>query len=94
MMSIAMFGALFTWMMIFITHYFFRRHRERENLPRLSFHMAGFPYLTLLGAGLILAILITTFFTESFRMTLAFGIPFLIVLAIWYKLVFATKNKG
>jgi len=92
MMSIAMFGALFTWMMIFVTHYFFRRQRIKQNLPKLSFHMLGFPYLTLLGAGLVLAILLTTIFTTSFKMTLVFGIPFLLVLVLWYKLFFAGKS--
>jgi len=92
MMSIAMFGALFTWMMIFITHYFFRKRWIKENRAKLSFHMLGFPYLTLLGAGLVFAILLTTVFTESFRMTLVFGIPFLLALALWYKLAFAGKS--
>ena len=31
MMAISMFGALFTWMMIFVTHYFFRRRWAREG---------------------------------------------------------------
>lgn len=48
MMSIAMFGALFTWLMIFITHYRFRRHYQRNNLT-LSFRVRGFPFTTLLG---------------------------------------------
>ena len=57
MMAISMFGALFTWMMIFVTHYFFRRRWVREGGERLSFRMPGFPVLTLLGAVAMLAIL-------------------------------------
>lgn len=34
MMAISMFGALFTWKMIFITHYFFRRRWAREGAVR------------------------------------------------------------
>jgi len=84
MMSIAMFGALFTWMMIFLTHYFFRRRRERERAPPLSFRLIGFPVTTLAGFFLMLAILITTGFTEVFRMTLIFGVPFLGMLCALY----------
>ncbi|WP_050461858.1 amino acid permease [Herbaspirillum autotrophicum] len=84
MMAIAMFGALFTWMMIFVTHYFFRRHWNRHGKIPLRFRMIGFPVLTLLGAGLMLAIMTTTLFVAEFRMTLIFGVPFLILLSLAY----------
>jgi L-asparagine transporter-like permease len=86
MVAISSFGALFTWMMIFVTHYYFRRARVRAGAPRLSFALPGFPYTTLLGAGLMAAVLITTVFTPEFRMTLVFGIPFLAALALVYRL--------
>jgi L-asparagine transporter-like permease len=86
MVAISSFGALFTWMMIFVTHYYFRRARVRAGAPRLSFALPGFPYTTLLGAGLMAAVLITTVFTPQFRMTLVFGIPFLAALALVYRL--------
>ncbi|MGO4331579.1 amino acid permease [Cupriavidus sp. M-11] len=84
MMAVSMFGALFTWMMIFITHYYFRRAwRARGDAP-LRFRMWGFPVLTLLGAGLMLAVMLTTAFTQAFRMTLVFGVPFLVALTVAY----------
>ncbi|WP_342067877.1 amino acid permease [Achromobacter kerstersii] len=92
MMAISMFGALFTWMMIFITHYFFRRRWAREGGAALSFRMPGFPVLTLLGAVAMLAILVTTYFTNVFKMTLVFGVPFLLILAALYFLLF--KKRG
>ncbi|OLL31886.1 amino acid permease [Burkholderia sp. SRS-W-2-2016] len=84
MMAIAMFGAMFTWMMIFVTHYFFRRRRAASGAPASNFRMPGFPLGTLLGAGLMLAIMVTTYFTPEFHMTLLFGVPFLIVLSVMY----------
>ena len=78
MLSISAFGAMFTWLMIFITHLFFRRCHAHETL---SFRMWGYPYATLAGAGLMIAVLVTTFFTPEFRMTLLCGIPFLLLLA-------------
>ncbi len=85
MVAISSFGALFTWMMIFVTHYRFRRARERSGAPPLKFRMMGFPYTTLLGAGLMAAVLLTTLFTPAFRLTLVFGIPFLACLVLVYR---------
>jgi len=86
MVAISSFGALFTWMMIFVTHYYFRRRREASGAPPPRFRMIGFPYTTLLGAALMAAVLITTPFTPAFRLTLAFGAPFLAALALLYRL--------
>jgi hypothetical protein len=41
-------------------------------------------FTTLLGAGLMLALLISTAFTDFFRMTLWFGIPFTLLLVATY----------
>jgi L-asparagine transporter-like permease len=72
---------MFTWMMIFVTHFFFRR--ASAGVPT-SFRMWGFPATTLLGAALMAALLITTAFTDAFRTTLIFGLPFLAVLVLLY----------
>lgn len=78
MISIAIFGALFTWAMIFVTHICFRRlHPEGAR----SFRMWGAPWTSLLGALLVGAILLTTLFTAEFRMTLVYGLPLLALLA-------------
>ncbi|MBN3827247.1 amino acid permease [Burkholderia sp. Ac-20384] len=86
MMSVSMFGAMFTWLMIFVTHLFFRRHHRGQAL---AFRMWGFPVTSLLGAALMFAALVTTYFTREFRMTLFCGVPFMIVLsvvyAVWYR---------
>jgi L-asparagine transporter-like permease len=84
MVAISSFGALFTWMMIFVTHYRFRRTRELAGLPPAQFRMIGFPYSTLLGAGLMAAVLLTTLFTPAFRLTLVCGLPFLVCLFVIY----------
>ena len=83
MIALSMFGALFTWGMIFFTHFFFRRAMRREKV-QLKFKMPGYPIGTLLGLGAIIAITITTWFTDIFHSTLKFGIPFLALLVIFY----------
>src|SRR3977135_4352457 len=84
MVSISAFGAMFTWMMIFVTHYRFRRVRARTGSAPLRFRMVGFPATTLLGAALMAAVLLTTAFTDAFRTTLVFGLPFLAGLTVSY----------
>ena len=46
--------------------------------------MRGFPLLTLLGGGPMLAVMVTTYCTAEFHMTLIFGIPFLVALPVVY----------
>ena len=84
MISIAIFGAMFAWLMIFVTPLAFRRRRRKEGLAPVSFRMWGFPWLTLLGAALMASVLITTAFTAEFRLTLAFGLPWLLILSAIY----------
>jgi L-asparagine transporter-like permease len=85
MVSVSAFGAMFTWMMIFVTHYYFRRARAAQ--PHSSFRMIGFPLTTLAGAALMAAVLLTTAFSDAFRPTLTFGVPFLALLCVmyWYR---------
>jgi L-asparagine transporter-like permease len=91
MMGISMFGAMFTWMTIFISHLFFRRKWEKAGGRKLPVKMIGFPYFTILGAILLLGLTITSWFT-GFKIMLQFGIPWLIVLSVAY--FFINKNKG
>lgn len=83
MMGISMFGAMFTWFMIFVTHLFFRKKWESMGGRSLPVRMVGYPYLTILGALLMASIVITTWFTD-FKMTLQVGVPWLIFISLAY----------
>ena len=83
MIALSMFGAMVTWGMIFVTHFFFRREIERSG-KQLTFKVPGFPIGTLLGAFLMLAIMITTYFTNEFKSTLIFGVPFIVALVVLF----------
>ncbi len=83
MISISTFGALFTWLMIFVTHLAFRR---RHRADTGGFRMIGAPWTTLLGAALLLAVLLTSAITPGFRSMLLYGIPFLALLTLLYRL--------
>jgi L-asparagine transporter-like permease len=92
MVSVSAFGAMFTWLMIFVTHYYFRRAQVGRS--RSAFRMIGFPATTLLGVVLMLAVLATTAFTQEFRPTLGFGIPFLAGLCVAFRYVRSHPTSG
>jgi len=81
MLAISMFGPMFTWLMIFVTHLCFRR---RQAGTVQAFRMWGYPYTSLLGAAAMTAALATTIFTKDFRATLMYGVPFLLLLTAVY----------
>lgn len=91
MMSLATFGALATWFMILLTHVAFRRKVAKENTT-LEYRLPGYPAASLLGAVLLAGLLVTSFFVAEFKYTLIFGVPFVIVMTLLYKLVFARKE--
>jgi AAT family amino acid transporter len=83
MLAISMFGPMFAWLMIFVTHLRFRRFHAGT---KLAFRMWGYPYTSLLGATLMSAALVTTLFAREFRPSLLYGIPFLVILSVVYAL--------
>lgn len=68
--GVALFGALFVWLMIFVTHIVFRGAR--------------WPIGSLVGAAAIAAILIATYWIPDLETTLPAGAPWLAVLALGY----------
>lgn len=83
MIALSMFGALFTWGSIFVTHLFFRKH-VAENHIDLKYKIPASKFISLFGLLSILSITITTWFTHEFKSTLQFGVPFILVLIFFY----------
>ena len=69
--GVALFGGLFVWLMIFVTHIAFRR--------------GALPVGSVVGALLVTAILVSTWFVPDLRSTLLAGGPWLVLLAIGYR---------
>jgi AAT family amino acid transporter len=82
--GVSLFGGLYVWLMIFVTHLFFRPKWEAEGRPRLPVRMMGYPYTSALGAAAIAAILATTWWVEGMRVTLIAGVPWLGLLTAAY----------
>jgi len=77
--GVALFGGLFVWLMIFLTHLFFRRRNKSARV-----FLPAFPYLTLLGLGLMIAILASTWFVEGMDITLKAGAVWMAVVSMGY----------
>lgn len=82
--GISLFGGLYAWLMIFITHLAFRRKWEAAGNPRPQVRLFGYPYTTLLGIAAITAIMTTTWWVEGMRVTLIAGVPWLAFLTVAY----------
>jgi len=88
--GVSLFGILFVWLVIFITHVRFRPQWEKSGGRPLPVRMIGYPYTSLLGAAAMVAILATTWWVEDWRITLIAGPPWLLLLTIVY---FAIKPQ-
>lgn len=84
MFGIALFGGLFVWMMVFITHLSFRRHWTAQNRRRLPVRAPLFPFTTIIGGVAVLAIILSTWWVPGMRPTLEAGIPWILALTALY----------
>jgi L-asparagine transporter-like permease len=84
--GVALFGALFVWLMIFVTHLAFRRHRSNHG-PVGGLALRSYGGVTSgLGALSMAAILATTWWVPGLRITLVAGGPWLLLLVVGYRL--------
>ncbi len=92
--GVSLFGGLFAWIMIFVTHLYFRPKWEAHETPttRLPVKMPGYPYTSILGIVLLLAILLTTWWVEGMRNTLLAGLPWLAFISVLYA-IWARRNE-
>lgn len=87
LLGLALFGALFTWLIIFASQLAFRRYRAAEGLPASPVRLPGTPVTTVIAMAFLVAVLLTMPFTEQFSTAWKAGIPFLLLLCLAYFLV-------
>ena len=79
--GVALFGALFVWLMIFVTHIAFCASAAAAESRGQSAALGSYA-----GAALVAAILASTWWVPGLRSTLVAGGPWLLLLAIGYRL--------
>jgi L-asparagine transporter-like permease len=82
--GVALFGALFCWLMIFVTHVAFRRAWARAGSPPLPYRSRFGENGSILGAVVMLAILLSTWWAPGLRVTLQASLPWLAFVGIAY----------
>jgi len=81
--GIALFGAITVWLIVLASHFGFRRAHAGKTLP---VRMPFFPWLQLLGIGLLVAVLVTMGLdTTAWNVSWIVGVPWLILLSIAYR---------
>lgn len=91
MMGLSMFGPIFTWLMILVTHLFFRHKWNKMGGRKLPVKMPFYPYSTWLGILLLGFVFFFSSF-KAFKSTLYVGIPWFIFISLCYYL-WSAKNK-
>jgi len=74
----ALFGALFVWLMIFVTH--------------IAFRAPSVPIASYVGAALIAEMLVSTWWVPDLRSTVVAGGPWMLLLAIRYRVSSARRR--
>nr|WP_279402454.1 amino acid permease [Arthrobacter sp. JCM 19049] len=91
MISLATFGAMATWLMILLSTWPSAAGIASRAPPRTS----GCPDFRPVRcwALLLAGLLVTSLFTEQFRLTLVFGVPFVVVISIIYRFLGRRADK-
>jgi AAT family amino acid transporter len=90
--GVSLFGALFVWLMIFITHLAFRQSVRAGPAPQARLRVYG-GVTSLAGAIAIAAILVSTWWVPRLRVTILAGGPWLLLLALGYYLTRTPRKK-
>jgi amino acid transporter, AAT family len=89
--GVSIFGGIFMWLMIFVTFLLFRRKWQGGALPVKA---PLYPVLLLVGAGLLMAVLITMLFSPDWSFAWYAGIPFLVLLLCAYVITSYVRKKS
>ncbi|MEM3191414.1 MAG: amino acid permease [Candidatus Micrarchaeaceae archaeon] len=81
--GIAVFGGIFVWIMILLSHISFRRKYKKENLT-VKYSVRGSVYFSIVGAILLTGVLISTLFTPGIQISIPSGIVALVVFTLLY----------
>jgi L-asparagine transporter-like permease len=85
------FTALFNWLTITITHYFYRRKTLKEKPEKLKFKTPGYPYTTIIAVILIIGVFATSPLYPGQISGLVGSILFFVILVIIYLIMKSSK---
>jgi amino acid transporter, AAT family len=81
--GLTLFGIMFVWQVVFVTHLRFRSRWQAKGNP-LKVKMIGYPYTSILGLALVTAIIVTTWWVERMKITIVSGLAWLALITVAY----------
>jgi len=92
--GIALFGMITVWITILLSHLQFRRAHKAADLP---IRMPFFPWMQLMGLGLLIALAITMGLDKDWNLSWIVGVPWLLLLTgayfLWKKTAAGRANS-
>jgi L-asparagine transporter-like permease len=80
-LGVALFGAMFVWIVILLSHLAFRRSHRAEDLP---VRMPLFPFMQIAGLLVVGGVLVTMGLDKDWNLSWKFGLPWLAVITLVY----------
>lgn len=91
--GVALFAALFVWLVCFVSHLRFRRAWTRRRSVAPPLRLRGGSGFSLFGAVAIVAVMITTWWVPAMHVTLLVGLPWLAGVSLLYFVFFRKKTS-
>ena len=85
--GVAVAGMFFVWIVILLSHVYFRKSLNHEARSRLPIKLAWSPYSNWIGIAALLSITASTFFVDGLQYALPAFLPFLLAMLLVYRRV-------
>ncbi|MCL4514982.1 MAG: amino acid permease [Firmicutes bacterium] len=82
--GISAFGFILTWLVISLTHVYYRPKILAESPERLKFRMPGYPWASWAAVALLAAVMVTLWFIPEQRIGIYSGVALLAALSVYY----------
>lgn len=82
--GVAVAGMFFVWILVLLTHMAFRKSMGAERIKQLPMRLYFYPYSTIAGILILLAITASTFYVDGLQYTVPAFMPFLLLISLAY----------
>ncbi|MHB8928136.1 MAG: amino acid permease [Bacillota bacterium] len=91
--AMSSFGVMFTWLMISLTHLFFRPKAPAEDPRAPAYRMPGYPYTTWAAIISMTAIILAIYFVPGQRIGFVSGVSVVLAVSAYYWFIVAPARR-